>query len=94
MLRLIPLGPLSEINQYPGRFLEGVRLEGVVKSITDTKKGKVFLVQDNTGKLHVRYPYYSTVEVGDLIRSRGVIKKYKNIPYMDAADLHRVTVKG
>jgi len=83
---------IAEIKKNPDRYLEGAHLEGVVKSITDTKKGKVFLIQDHTGKLHVRYPYYTTTEVGDMLRARGVVKTYKNIPYMDATDLQRVSV--
>ena len=90
-LRVIPI---QEIKQYPDRFFEGARIEGVVKSITDTKKGKVFLIQDDTGKLHVRYPYYSTLEVGDLIRARGAIKTYQGTPYMDASDLQKIIIKN
>jgi uncharacterized membrane protein len=90
MFRVIPV---SEIEKDADLFSEGARVEGVVKSITETKKGKVFLIQDPTGKLHVRYPFYTTVEKGHLIRATGAVKKYKDVPYMDAQDLHRVTVK-
>ncbi len=85
---------IAEIKKNPAKFLAGARVEGVIKSITDTKKGKVFLVSDTSGeKLHVRYPYYTTAEVGDLIRVSGVVKTYKEIPYMDATELARLSIK-
>ncbi|MFO7872667.1 MAG: hypothetical protein R6U26_03450 [Candidatus Undinarchaeales archaeon] len=92
--KFMRLVPISEIKKYPDRFLEGARLEGVVKGTTDTKKGKVFLVKDHTGKIHVRYPYYTTVEEGNMIRAQGVVKIYKGTAYMDATDIHRVAVTG
>jgi hypothetical protein len=91
--KLFRVIPVSEIKKDPDLFVEGARIEGVVKSITETKKGKVFLIQDHTDKLHVRYPYYTTVEQGNLIRAVGSVKTYKDVPYMDAANLHRVSVK-
>ncbi|HIK02987.1 TPA: hypothetical protein H1012_04045 [archaeon] len=52
---------IAEIRKNPDRFVQGARLQGVVKSITDTQKGKVFLLSDDAGeKIHVRYPYYTT----------------------------------
>jgi hypothetical protein len=84
---------IAEIKKNPKMHSEGARIEGIVKSITDTRKGKVFLVADHTDKLHVRYPYYTTTEKGDMIRVTGPVKTYKDVPYMDAADLHRVSVK-
>jgi hypothetical protein len=90
MFRVIPI---SEVKKDPDLFVEGARIEGVVKSITETKKGKVFLVQDQKNKLHVRYPFYTTIETGNLIRAVGNVKTYKGVPYMDASDVHRVTVK-
>ncbi len=92
--KFMRLVPISEIKRYPDRFLEGARLEGVVKGVTDTKKGKVFMVKDHTGKIHVRYPYYTTVEEGNMIRAQGVVKTYKGTAYMDATDIHRVAVTG
>jgi len=91
--KLFRVIPVSEVKKDPDLFVEGARIEGVVKSITETKKGKVFLIQDHTEKLHVRYPYYTTIEEGNLIRAVGSIKTYKDVPYMDASDIHRVTVK-
>jgi hypothetical protein len=91
--KLFRVIPISEIKKDSDLFVEGARVEGVVKSITETSKGKVFLIQDHTDKLHVRYPYYTTVEEGNLIRAVGAVKSYKDVPYMDAADIHRVTVK-
>ncbi|MFH1424262.1 MAG: NEW3 domain-containing protein [archaeon] len=89
--RMVPISDIKKnITMYSSG---GARLEGVVKSVTETKKGKVFMIADHTGKLHVRYPYYTTIEKGDLIRSKGVMKTYKEVPYMDAVDLLRVTVK-
>ncbi|HIJ99022.1 TPA: hypothetical protein H1005_03685, partial [archaeon] len=89
--RIISIG---EVKRNPAKFAGGVRLAGAVKSITDTKKGKVFLIADTSGeRLHVRYPYYTTTEVGDLIKVGGVVKIYKDIPYMDATELSRVTMK-
>ena len=85
---------IAEIKKHPDKFVQGARVQGIIKSVTDTQKGKVFLLADNSGeKLHVRYPYYTTSEVGDLIRVGGVVKKYKEIPYMDAAELQRLTGK-
>jgi len=91
--KLFRVIPISEIKKDPDLFAEGARIEGVVKSITETKKGKVFLIQDHTEKLHVRYPYYTTIGEDNLIRAVGNIKTYKDVPYMDASDIHRVTVK-
>ncbi|HIK01690.1 TPA: hypothetical protein H1008_01105 [archaeon] len=84
---------ISHVKEEPSKFAEGTRIEGVVKSISETSKGKVFLVSDGTGKLHVRYPYYTTVVQGDMIRCTGLVKTYKDVPYMEASDLHKVTIK-
>jgi hypothetical protein len=84
---------ISHIKEEPSKFAEGSRIEGVVKSITETSKGKVFLISDGTGKLHVRYPYYTTVAQGDMVRCIGLVKSYKDVPYMEATDLHKVTIK-
>lgn len=85
---------LADVKRNPAKFAAGIRIEGVVKEITDTQKGKVFLVADPQGeKLHVRYPYYTTAEVDDVIRVSGVVKVYKDIPYMDATELARISMK-
>lgn len=90
-LRMLPIADVKKnVSLYS---TGGARIEGIIKSFTETKKGKVFLIADHTGKMHVRYPYYTTVGKGDLIRAIGVVKTYKDVPYMDATDLHRVTIK-
>jgi len=91
--KLFRIVSIAEVKADPEMFVEGAKVEGVIKSITDTPKGKVFLVADATGKMHVRYPYYTTIENGNTIRARGPVKTYKGVPYMDATDIHRVTLK-